>query len=142
MKYTLAVAVLIGTISAAEPVWSLRSVNDHRTDSEVQKAYGDHSTTKANGRPPYQSAVQVNLNPIASLPPMRRTFNLWVMIANLTTPRSSTTPGMPLRTKRKVTTEPSQLTSLVTPITSSLDLCARPMPSRERTRTVHQTETS
>merc|ERR1719503_122376 len=59
MKYTLAVAVLIGTISAAEPVWSLRSVNDHRTDSEVQKAYGDHSTTKANGRPPYQSAVQV-----------------------------------------------------------------------------------
>jgi hypothetical protein len=60
MKSTFAVALLIGAISAAEPVWSLRSVNDHRTDSEVQKAYGDHSTVKANGRPPYQSAVQVD----------------------------------------------------------------------------------
>jgi len=57
MKYTIAVAFFLGLASAEEPVWSLRSVNDHRTDSQVQKAYGDHSTTKANARPPYQSTV-------------------------------------------------------------------------------------
>lgn len=43
MKYTLAIAALLGATSAVAPVWSLRSVNDHRTDSTVQKAYGDHS---------------------------------------------------------------------------------------------------
>ena len=63
MKYTLAVAVFIGAAQAwtgeAEPVWSLRSVNDHRTDSQVQKAYGDHSTKQADARPPYRSTVQV-----------------------------------------------------------------------------------
>lgn len=59
MKYTIAVATFLGLASAAEPVWSLRSVNDHRTDSTVQKAYGDHSTKMANGRPPYQSAAQI-----------------------------------------------------------------------------------
>lgn len=57
MKYTIAVCFLLGLASAEEPVWSLRSVNDHRTDSQIQKAYGDHSTTKANARPPYQSTV-------------------------------------------------------------------------------------
>ena len=44
MKF--AIAALLGMVSAyeGEPVWSLRSVNDHRTDSEIQKGYGDHST--------------------------------------------------------------------------------------------------
>mmetsp|Transcript_18506 Transcript_18506/g.31679 ORF Transcript_18506/g.31679 Transcript_18506/m.31679 type:complete len:215 (-) Transcript_18506:113-757(-) len=60
MKYTLAVAVLVGLVAAEEPVWSLRSVQDHRTDSQVQKAYGDHSTKQADGRPPYQSAMQMS----------------------------------------------------------------------------------
>ena len=59
MKYTIAVAAILGLVSAEEPVWSLRSVNDHRTDSQVQKAYGDHSTKMANGRPPYQSTAQI-----------------------------------------------------------------------------------
>ena len=59
MKF--AIAALLGMVTAyeGEPVWSLRSVNDHRTDSEVQKGYGDHSTKQANGRPPYQSAVHI-----------------------------------------------------------------------------------
>merc|ERR1711934_795359 len=43
-----------------EPVWSLASVQNHRTDSTIQAAYGDHSTEKANARPPYQSAVQID----------------------------------------------------------------------------------
>jgi hypothetical protein len=60
MKFSYAVAVFIGVASAGEPVWSLRSVNDHRTDSTIQAAYADHSTTQANGRPPYQSAAQLN----------------------------------------------------------------------------------
>ena len=59
MKYTVAVCFLLGLASAEEPVWSLRSVNDHRTDSQIQKAYGDHSTNKANARPPYQSTVGI-----------------------------------------------------------------------------------
>ena len=59
MKF--AIAALLGMVSAyeGEPVWSLRSVNDHRTDSQIQKAYGDHSMKQANARPPYQSAVQL-----------------------------------------------------------------------------------
>ena len=59
MKYSTLIA-LIGAASAAEPVWSLRSVNDHRTDSTIQKAYGDHSTKQANSRPPYQSALELS----------------------------------------------------------------------------------
>ena len=57
MKFSYAVAVFIGVASAGEPVWSLRSVNDHRTDSTIQAAYADHSTSQANARPPYQSAA-------------------------------------------------------------------------------------
>merc|ERR1719230_1328241 len=57
MKFSYAVAVFIGAASAGEPVWSLRSVNDHRTDSTIQAAYADHSTSQANSRPPYQSAA-------------------------------------------------------------------------------------
>ena len=59
MKFSYAVAVFIGVASAGEPVWSLRSVNDHRTDSTIQAAYADHSTSQANSRPPYQSAAQL-----------------------------------------------------------------------------------
>lgn len=60
MKVSFAVAVLLGLTKAAEPVWSLASVQNHRTDSTIQAAYGDFSTEKANGRPPYQSAVQLD----------------------------------------------------------------------------------
>merc|ERR1711934_1238820 len=60
MKVSFAVACLLGFVAAEEPVWSLESVQNHRTDSTVQKAYGDHSTDKANARPPYQSAVQLD----------------------------------------------------------------------------------
>ena len=61
MKYTLAVAALLGFTQAIKDdttaVWELRSVNDHRSDSGLQKDYGDHSTSQANGRPPYRSNV-------------------------------------------------------------------------------------
>merc|ERR1719197_1097811 len=57
MKF--AIALLIGAASANEPVWGLTSVQGHRSDVDTQKAYGDWSTTQANGRPPYQSAVQM-----------------------------------------------------------------------------------
>ena len=60
MKLSFAVACLLGFVAAEEPVWSLESVQNHRTDSGIQKAYGDHSTSQANGRPPYQSAVQLD----------------------------------------------------------------------------------
>ena len=56
MKFST-LAMLVAAVSAEEPVWSLRSVNDHRTDSQIQKAYGDHSVKQANSRPPYQSAL-------------------------------------------------------------------------------------
>ena len=59
MKLSFAVACLLGYTSAAEPVWSLESVQNHRTDAGIQKAYGDHSTDKANARPPYQSTLQL-----------------------------------------------------------------------------------
>merc|ERR1711975_116141 len=45
--------------AAEEPVWSLESVQNHRTDSEIQKNYGDFSTSAANARPPYKSTVQI-----------------------------------------------------------------------------------
>ena len=57
MKYTIAVAFLLGLASAEEPVWSLRSVQDHRDDQAVQKNYGEYSTKRANGRDPYDTAV-------------------------------------------------------------------------------------
>ena len=59
MKFTYSIVVFLGLVSANEPVWSLRSVNDHRTDSTIQGAYGDHSINQANARPPYQSAMQM-----------------------------------------------------------------------------------
>merc|ERR1719263_1219254 len=61
MKFTIAVAALLATVSAERPVWSLRSVNDHRTDAGIQKEYGDASTAAANARDPLSSAlVQLN----------------------------------------------------------------------------------
>ena len=59
MKFSLAVLCLIGAIDAKKenPVWSLRSTNDFRTDSGVQKAYLDHSTKQANARDPLSSAL-------------------------------------------------------------------------------------
>ena len=57
MKVTLATAFLAGLVSAEEPVWSLRSLNDHKTDASVQNQYGNVSTESANARPPYRSHV-------------------------------------------------------------------------------------
>jgi hypothetical protein len=62
MKLTLTVAAFLGYVSADipsapcatcvkygpvahQPVWSLQSVNDHRTDASLQKDFGDHATT-------------------------------------------------------------------------------------------------
>ena len=49
--------LLLGCASAIRwaetPTWGLKSVKDHRTDSATQKSYGDYSTERANGRPPY-----------------------------------------------------------------------------------------
>ena len=55
MKFTLALAGLAA--ATQRPVWSLRSVLDHRVDQGVQQAYGDHSITKANARDPYDSTL-------------------------------------------------------------------------------------
>ena len=45
MKFTIAVIALLSAVDAKKemPVWNLRSTNDFRTDSGIQKAYGDHS---------------------------------------------------------------------------------------------------
>ena len=55
------VALLIASTSAylGEKTWSLKTLQDHRTDSQVQDAYAAHSTAQANSRPPYQSAIQL-----------------------------------------------------------------------------------
>ena len=52
MKYTIAIVALLSAVSAERPVWSLRSVNDFRTDAGIQKDYGDHSVKQANARDP------------------------------------------------------------------------------------------
>merc|ERR1712166_873326 len=57
MKFTIAVVALLSTAAAERPVWGLRSVNDHRTDSKVQKEYGDASTNAANARNPQTSSL-------------------------------------------------------------------------------------
>ena len=65
MKYTLAVACLIGAVQVKQTkqdtttVWSLKSVNDHRDDQAFQKFYGDYQTDAANARPPYQSHAAI-----------------------------------------------------------------------------------
>jgi len=61
MKF--AVAVLLGFVSADvkndRPIWTLQSVQDHRTDSRLQDDYAAHSVKQANARPPYRSHAQV-----------------------------------------------------------------------------------
>ena len=57
MKFTIAIITLLSTAAAERPVWSLRSVNDHRTDSQTQKAYGDASVAAANSRDPQTSSL-------------------------------------------------------------------------------------
>merc|ERR1719329_318684 len=59
MKVSFAVACLLGYTAAADPVWTLESVQNHRVDAGQMAAYGEHSTNQANARPPYQSAVQI-----------------------------------------------------------------------------------
>jgi len=45
MKYTLVIAALFGLATAVQDdttkVWELRSVKDHRSDSTLQKTFGD-----------------------------------------------------------------------------------------------------
>merc|ERR1740117_560467 len=66
MKYTLAVACLIGLVQVKSThqdtttVWSLKSVKDHNEDQATQKYFGDSSTAAANARPPYQSHAEVD----------------------------------------------------------------------------------
>jgi hypothetical protein len=70
MKFTA--IVMLGVVSAADPtyqhdgalgyradqpVWGLRSVNDHRTDQSLQIDFGNHATSQANARPPLRSHV-------------------------------------------------------------------------------------
>ena len=60
MKF--ATAVLIGIVSADvrhdRPIWTLQSVQDHRTDATLQHDFEAHATAAANARPPYRSHVQ------------------------------------------------------------------------------------
>ena len=62
MKYTLVIAALVGAITADDTtkVWELRSVNDHKTDSDLQKTFGDHATKMADARPPMRSHLMTN----------------------------------------------------------------------------------
>ena len=62
MKYSFAVACLLGVISAENsspespfiitapmhPAWTLKSLNDHAEDANIQKVYGDKSTEDSN----------------------------------------------------------------------------------------------
>ena len=45
--------------SQTKAVWNLTSLQDHREDAAVQEGYATYSTERADGRPPYQSAVQL-----------------------------------------------------------------------------------
>ena len=70
MKYTIVIAALIGSISAVKDdttnVWELRSVNDHKEDSDLQKTFGDHATKQADARPAMRSHVQMTADPSSS----------------------------------------------------------------------------
>ena len=56
MKYSIAVAVLIGLVQAKKSkqdtttVWSLRSINDFRENAGIQNMFGDYATGNANGQ--------------------------------------------------------------------------------------------
>ena len=64
MKYTLAVAALLGFVTAVHDdttkVWELRSVNDHKADSQLQITFGNEATKAADTRPPMRSHAQVD----------------------------------------------------------------------------------
>jgi hypothetical protein len=78
MKLTFTAAVFLGYASAqinfghnntptfsygaraAQPVWGLRSVLDHRTDAKFMETFGNHATNQANARPPLRSHVEVD----------------------------------------------------------------------------------
>jgi len=58
MKFT--VALLVGIATAQDrPVWTLQSVQDHRTDARLQDTYGQHSIKQADARPPYRSHAEI-----------------------------------------------------------------------------------
>ena len=59
MKFSLAVACLIGVISADEPVWSLRSVNSNAANAKEQAGYGGYSTKMSNDKMKDWTHVQV-----------------------------------------------------------------------------------
>ena len=60
MKFTFAVACLIGVISAEEPVWTLRSVNSNAANAKEQAAYADHSTKSSEKNVHDWTKVQVD----------------------------------------------------------------------------------
>ena len=61
MKF--ATAVLLGFVSADvrhdRPIWTLQSVQDHRTDATLQHDFEAHATAAANARPPYRSHAAI-----------------------------------------------------------------------------------
>ena len=60
MKFSFAVACLIGTISADDmPVWALRSVNANASNAKEQAAYGEFSTKSSNKHMPDWTKVQL-----------------------------------------------------------------------------------
>jgi len=68
MKFILASFIAVGSAIADtnnltyrndQPVWGLRSVNDHRTDAALQATFGEHATSQAVARPPLRSHVQM-----------------------------------------------------------------------------------
>merc|ERR1712227_26973 len=72
MKFVI--AALLGLAQAKKddtmPVWGLRSVNDHRDDSQNTQAFGTHATNRADARTaenPYRSHSQKAAVPIGTL---------------------------------------------------------------------------
>jgi len=75
MKFTLT-AVLVSAVVAGDdwapkeyyklhadnqhPVWGLRSVNDHKSDSDLQIEFGNHATSQADARPPLRSHIAIH----------------------------------------------------------------------------------
>ena len=60
MKFTFAVACLIGVISAEEPVWSLRSLNSNAANAKEQAAYADNATKASEKNVHDWTKVQVD----------------------------------------------------------------------------------
>ena len=60
MKFTFAVACLLGVISADEPVWKLRSVNSNAANTKEQVAYAGWSTKQSTDNVKDWTHVQVD----------------------------------------------------------------------------------